>query len=256
MTLCQFFDRDHLARTNQTINRYSKRNVFAFKRCQWNTGRGEKATRFKREVSIQTIGYVPDARGGAFVCEHEDVTKDDEFYVQHYASLCEGVEDAIAEDKEGTNPHVQMTLRSQMTNVKVFRRTTPIWGRKFLKYRGNLLNDQVTKITILEIWQLTPEIHEAFGRHRKVMGWIGEGYKQPAIDALCLEFANAYVGGGSKAFEGHWISYLSFELMTTFYHEARMCRTDLGAVWDHLEHRVMDEVVQRCMISISTRISD
>ena len=44
--------------------------------------------------------------------------------------------------------------------------------------------------------------------------------------------------------------------MTTFYREARKCRTDLGTAWGYLEHRVMEEVVQRCMISISTRISD
>ena len=98
-----------------------------------------------------------------------------------------------------------------MPGCKVYTRRTPGWGRIWLATKGNLLNDEITSVTIVEWWAKTAEISIAFMAHLKRLGIPASQH----TDQKRLDFANAYAGDNGSG--GHWTSYHSLETMTSTY---------------------------------------
>ncbi|CAK0887444.1 unnamed protein product, partial [Prorocentrum cordatum] len=243
--LSERFDRDYLLMKGVTVSWFSNKGTFAIKRDPWNSGRGDKASVAKRKKSIQTIGFVTDARGGADLIQNEDLAADDEYYACHYATICEGVAAAAEEDVNRSNPHVQYTLKLGLPGCKIYRRQTPIWGRKWLKHKGNMLNEEMTRTTIIEIWAMTAEVTAAFKRREDKLRVTGAPrISQAALDSKKLNFANQYACGPAADFMEQWSSYHTLENMTTFYKDANqfklIAEPDV-TFWQRLQKRILEE---------------
>ena len=159
----------------------------------------------------------------------------DEFYACDHATLSEAFSECLDEDPNGENALIQIALRGGLQNSKIYRRQTPVWGRKFLKSKGNMLNEQCTTTTIIELWTMTAEIVVGFLRHKKKLNLDGP---TPVMDARKLEYANAYCGGAEF---GQWTSYQSFEVMATFYKECNKYNhkpRNEDTIWQMLVHKL------------------
>ena len=61
---------------------------------------------------------------------------------------------------------------------------------KWLVNYGNIVNEDVTVVTPIQVWQYTAEVEAAFAKQKSVMGWTLSELGPKVMDAKKLEFAN------------------------------------------------------------------
>ena len=161
----QYVDHHYLVGKNRQVALLTAHGRWAVKRDAQND-RGDMSTKMKRKESVESIGICHELRAEAFLIEHEDMNRHDEFYAAHWASLIEGAELAFNTTK-GLAPHLQNktvlhSVHAGLKDVRIYSRKTPDFIRRWLKDVGNLLNSEVTATTPQEVWRSTSSVENGF----------------------------------------------------------------------------------------------
>ena len=131
--------------------------------------RGDEGTIQKRMNSIMISGFRTDLRGSSFLIETEDQNKRD---ASHWASLLQGAE-RLWRAQPG---HVGLkNVLATGIPAKVYRKETPAYARVWLKDYGNLLSDNTTMTTPLEVWRSSLRVGASFDQQK--MQWVGRMHR-------------------------------------------------------------------------------
>eukprot|EP00959_Pyramimonas_sp_CCMP1952_P071543 1494416-Pyramimonas_sp.AAC.1 len=78
------------------------------------------------------------------------------------------------------------TRKTGWKPCKVYKRASPKYARRWLKAKGNIVNDQVAQTGPLEIWRSAKTIEAMFTRRKHAMGWTIASHGQSGLEDLRL----------------------------------------------------------------------
>ena len=211
--LLAFCDLHYKREGPKDVKVITSKGNFALKRHPQNQ-RGDESSIQRRFHSINSVGVLTDQRGGAFLMQHPDPNKTEEYLVLHHATLAEGLERAWKEDVNRTNRVVQHSISKGFLGCKIYSRDTPKDVLQFLIDYGNLLNDESTNVTPLQCWRWTAQVEAGFQRQKNIMGWTLSSVGQRLMDTKKLDFAQGM-------HPGMWINYQAYENCNTFYKQSQ-----------------------------------
>eukprot|EP00959_Pyramimonas_sp_CCMP1952_P429738 8999951-Pyramimonas_sp.AAC.2 len=113
-----------------------------------------------------------------------------------------------------------------LKGCKRYARATPDDVLNFLIEYKNVVNGQVTEITIIQIWESTRNVELRFKQRAKQMGW-GEMAWDKLLD-LKYETAVSY-------YPGRWANPTSYKVSSSFYRLSQLRIIDADWRGDHLE---------------------
>ena len=249
--LSQLVDDDWLWQDNAEVSVLTKEGQFACKRHHLNSERGDQASVDDRRASIENVGLLQDLCGGPFLVQHPDYAKNDHFLVLHWATRLEGLEAAWLADTTQTKRTVQISVRNKLVRCKIYSRKTPESILRFIIEKGNVVNDSVTQVTVLQVWASSQQVEAAFEKKKKSMGWTLASVGAAALDQKKLDVANGLFEDGR--FGQH---YATLERVHSFY--SRAIKTDIlvgefkgYTVWEALStqaKKITDMTkIKRCM---------
>ena len=117
--------------------------------------RGDEATIQERCRSVEEIGIVDGIRSGCWVVPAHDnhVSESMRCTCLHGASLVEGTRMAYEKPSNSGNMQVHLSVRAGLRHSTVFRRDTPDSVKVWIKELGNITNENVTRVTLLEVYR-------------------------------------------------------------------------------------------------------
>ena len=242
--LSQLVDDDWLWQDNAEVSVLTKEGQFACKRHHLNSERGDQASVDDRRASIENVGLLQDLCGGPFLVQHPDYAKTEHFLVLHWATRLEGLEAAWLAD-------TTLSVRNKLVRCKIYSRKTPESILRFIIEKGNVVNDSVTQVTVLQVWASSQQVEAAFEKKKKSMGWTLASVGAAALDQKKLDVANGLFEDGR--FGQH---YATLERVHSFY--SRAIKTDIlvgefkgYTVWEALStqaKKITDMTkIKRCM---------
>ena len=242
--LSQLVDDEWLWQDNAEVSVLTKEGQFACKRHHLNSERGDQASVDDRRASIENVGLLQDLCGGPFLVQHPDYAKIDHFLVLHWATRLEGLEAAWLAD-------TTLSVRNKLVRCKIYSRKTPESILRFIIEKGNVVNDSVTQVTVLQVWASSQQVEAAFEKKKKSMGWTLASVGAAALDQKKLDVANGLFEDGR--FGQH---YATLERVHSFY--SRAIKTDIlvgefkgYTVWEALStqaKKITDMTkIKRCM---------
>ena len=218
--LSQLVDDDWLWQDNAEVSVLTKEGQFACKQHHFNSERGDQASVDDRRASIEHVGLLQDLCGGPFLVQHPDYAKNDHFLVLHWATRLEGLEAAWLADTTQTKRTVQISVRNKLVRCKIYSRKTPESILRFIIEKGNVANDSVTQVTVLQVWASSQQVEAAFEKKKKSMWWTLASVGAAALDQKKLDVANGLFEDGR--FGQH---YAPLERVHSFY--SRAIKTDI-----------------------------
>ena len=104
-------------------------------------------------------------------------------------------------------------MNNKLKNCKVYSRRMPIDGQDFLVKYGNLMNEENTTVTPLQVWRYTVTVESGFCKQKNTMQWSLTSLGAAVLDERKLDFANGMYGG-------KWPKYVHYEACNTFYKDS------------------------------------
>ena len=83
-----------------------------------------------------------------------------------------------------------------MVRCKIYSRKTPESILRFIIEKGNVVNDSVTQVTVLQVWASSQQVEAAFEKKKKSMGWTLASVGAAALDQKKLDVANGLFEDG------------------------------------------------------------
>eukprot|EP00959_Pyramimonas_sp_CCMP1952_P062573 1308318-Pyramimonas_sp.AAC.2 len=223
-----------LLHADKTVKVIDHKGKWAWTRDDYND-RGDAATIEKRYKSIVSLGIFTDLRGGATLIEDRDKDNFDHYDVGHCASLADGARKLWEEDPLHKN--LAELLKVGWRHCKVYKRETPPYARRWLKKKGNIVNDQVAQTGPLEVWREALQVQAMFVRRKKAMSWTVSAQGQIGLEDKRFEMA-------CVAYPGRWPCKRSLEKCINFATDSKkvlLSPQSETTVWDELERRAMAE---------------
>jgi hypothetical protein len=151
--------------------------------------RGDEASEKSREESVASFGIVLSLRGGAWVIS--PMEKGEELLVVHMATLIRGAQRAMDNDKDKSNRAVQISIKTGVPHSKRYHRQIPDDWVRFLVGTGNIVNNEQTSTTVLEIARSTAECERSWQRKKNKMGWTASVVGQNKLEEEKYSYINS-----------------------------------------------------------------
>ncbi|CAK0797438.1 unnamed protein product [Prorocentrum cordatum] len=203
-------------------------------------GRGDEDSVSQREESVTKIGIIDIRKGPWYMkCpEHmkREVRPGTQYLLFHWGTLLEGARRAFAKDGQKKNRTVQLSVMNGVKACKEFNIRMPKDAIRFLINVGNLVNDQQTPKTFVEILESTDSIEMAWTKKKNANNWSAPALGgQAKLEEYKFEFI--------KTLSRDWRTYRNYELCNTFYKESKKVFTDgTTTVWAEFKRRALAEI--------------
>ncbi|CAK0815016.1 unnamed protein product, partial [Prorocentrum cordatum] len=176
-----------------------------------------------RQKSLETVGLLLGLRESPdFVEEEKGVYS----LLDWGTLLADAGKKAWEADVKKENRCIQLMASTVLKGCKRYARATPDDVLNFLIEYKNVVNGQVTEITIIQIWESTRNVELRFKQRAKQMGW-GEMAWDKLLD-LKYETAVSY-------YPGRWANPASYKVSSSFYRLSQLRIIDADWRGDHLE---------------------
>ena len=227
-----FVDYHYLHAENQQVKLKTPQGTWAITRDAEND-RGDMSTILARRTSVESIGIVQELRGGPFMIQDRDPNKPFNFDCSHWASLSDGAQAADEDPMNADNRAVQIAINTPLERVKIYRRLTPRYARRFLKDYGNKLNMAATNVTPMEIYRCTSNVKAGFSRIKKQNGWTNTGLGSTALEDKEYEYA-------CSLHPSYWPRKTHYTSCSHFYKEAQ--KISMGSQSKHAGKTMWDAI--------------
>ena len=209
--ILKWVDEKFLVTDSLNLNLLTPKGEFAVDRHRENLhDRGDEDSVARRQQSVEEIGIRQELRSPPWLVQHPKLGVDDRFQALHWGTLFEGAKRAWLKDTQKVNPAVQTTINTPIKAAKLYRRDLTRDAARFLVEYGNLLNEEATATTILQVWRSTTVVEPAWTRHRHSKQWTAAALGQQLLNEKKLEFA-------SVMYPGRWSTYTAYERCNTFW---------------------------------------
>ena len=233
----EFCDKHYLRQGPVDVAPVTEDGEFAIERDEHND-RGDEASIQKRADSIAKVGLLKDLGFGPFLRMYpRHMNIHNKFKSMHFATRCEGLKRCWLADTKKENRVVQLSIQGKLKNCKIYAAEMPVDAIKFMIHYGNIMNDEVTSVTPLQVWRYTAQVEPAFIKQKSLMCWNLTDLGPKVMDQKKLDFANSMYD--------KWPKYCHYENCNTFYKEAPkvtfthpLTQKETN-VWEDLEKKVM-----------------
>ncbi|CAK0831730.1 unnamed protein product [Prorocentrum cordatum] len=202
-------------------------------------GRGDEDSVSQREESVTKIGIVDIRKGPRYMkCpEHmrREVRPGTQYLLFHWGTLLEGARRAFAKDVQNINRTVQLSVTNGVRACKEFNLRVPKDAIRFLIDVGNIVNDQQTPKTFVEILENTVGIEKAWTNKKSANAWSAPALGgQAKLEECKFEFI--------KTMSKYLGTYRNYELCNTSYRESKKVVIDgTTTVWAEFKGRAHAE---------------
>jgi hypothetical protein len=203
---------------------------------------GDASTRLQRKQSVQRVGVLL-GRSGPWIYPRDEVTvvlvADKEsgkktviqrYWLLHWATLFEGVKDAIEEDVKKECKPVQLSHAAGLSGCRVFHKRSPTYILEYAVYVGNANNADVSCITFLQVLMAHDSVDAAWLKKKTQYGWTIASEGAAVLDERKYDMANAM-------FPNYWRSYRHLEVSGALYKvmkDPKIVVKDGTQFWDAL----------------------
>jgi hypothetical protein len=140
--------------------------------------------------------------------------QDQSFECLHWGTLFEATKRAWLADTKKENKAVQLTMATEVKGAKLYKRELPKDCARFLVEYGNLVNNEATGTTFLQVLKSTQVVEPAWTRAKQAMQWTASSIGQGKLNDKKFEFA-------SSMFPMRWQTYTSYERCANFLKDCR-----------------------------------
>eukprot|EP00972_Heterocapsa_arctica_P108430 15969741-Heterocapsa_arctica.AAC.1 len=153
-------------------------------------------------------------------------------------------------------------MATKVKGAKLYKRELPKDCARFLVEYGNLVNNEATGTTFLQVVRSTSLVEPAWARAKQAMQWTASSIGQGKLNDKKFEFA-------ASMFPMRWLTYTSYERCSNFLkdcrgkrkqhkclYESQKTKIEVGefkgmTVWDALHKRFKEEVAVSQMAASS-----
>jgi hypothetical protein len=136
--------------------------------------RGDTSSKVRRQQSVEEIGILQDIREPPWVMAASDGHAEHWDLIHWATLLADGARAAWEADVQKKLRTVQLAVNTKIENCKVFNKRMPKAVVLFYVDYANMLNNESTATTFLQVWRSTKEVKLGFKVKKQQMGWSME----------------------------------------------------------------------------------